>query len=219
MVAFTTAESGGCPAAARLAYRYGAMANSTHATGLQHRTLAQLNEALAQVRGAPQDEGVVRVIVRRPVVNAREVLDEAVFDAGTGLVGDTWRDRRSSRSPDGTPHPDMQITLMSVRAIGAISPDEARWSLAGDQLFVDLDLTAANLPAGTRLRMGEAVLEVTSQPHTGCGKFVDRFGVDAMKWVNSTEGRELNLRGIYAKVVTSGRVRRGDAIVKVPTPA
>lgn len=188
------------------------MANPTHAIGLAHRTLAQLNEAVDRVRDAPKDHGVVRVIVRRPVVNAREVLEEAVFDAGTGLVGDTWRDRKCSRSADGTPHPDMQITLMSVRAIGAISPDEARWPLAGDQLFVDLDLTAANLPAGTRLHMGEAVLEVTDQPHTGCGKFVDRFGVDAMKWVNSTEGRELNLRGIYAKVVTSGRIRRGDVI-------
>ena len=103
---------------------------------------------------------------------------------------------------------------MSMRAIGAISPDETRWPLAGDQLFVDLDLTLTNLPPGTRLQVGGAVLEVTAQPHTGCGKFVERFGVDAMKWVNSPEGRELNLRGIYAKVVAAGRVRPGDTITK-----
>ena len=112
----------------------------------------------------------------------------------------------------------MQITLMSVRAIGAISPDETRWPLAGDQLFVDLDLTYRNLPPGTRLQVGDAVLEVTEQLHTGCGKFIERFGLDAMKWVNSPEGRDLNLRGIYAKVVTSGRIRRGDAVSKVGAP-
>ena len=191
------------------------MATPTSSTRLAHRTLAQLNEAIAHVRGAPKDDGTVRLIVRRPLVNAREVLDEAMFDARAGLDGDTWRARKCSRSADGTPHPDMQITLMGVRAIGAISPDEARWPLAGDQLFVDLDLATTNLPAGTRLQMGEAVLEVTDQPHTGCGKFVDRFGVDAMKWVNSPEGRELNLRGIYARVVASGRIRRADTIRRV----
>ncbi len=155
--------------------------------------------------------------MRRPAVEARETLEEGALDEAEGLVGDNWRARSSSRTTDGSPHPDMQITLMSVRAIGAISPDDTRWPLAGDQLFVDLDLTYRNLPPGTRLQVGDAVLEVTEQLHTGCGKFVERFGLDAMKWVNSPEGRDLNLRGIYAKVVTSGRIRRGDAISKAGT--
>lgn len=156
----------------------------------------------------------MHLIVKRPAEGARELLAEGEFDPATGLVGDTWHARHSRRTPDGSPHPGMQITLMSVRAIGAISPDEARWPLAGDQLFVDLDLAAGNLPPGTRLHVGDAVLEVTDQQHTGCGKFVERFGVDAMKWVNSPNGRALNLRGIYARVVQHGRVRHGDAIQK-----
>ena len=174
----------------------------------------ELRAAVGTIRQAPSDHGTVALVVRRPEQNRREVLDEGHFDEIQGLVGDTWPQRRSRLTPDGSPHPDTQLTLMAVRAIGAISPDEARWPLAGDQLFVDLDLTLTNLPPGTRLRIGEAVLEVTAQPHTGCGKFVERFGLDAMKWVNSPEGRELNLRGIYAKVVTSGRVRPGDIITK-----
>jgi hypothetical protein len=180
-----------------------------------HRTMDELRAAVDTIRQAPADHGVVALVVRRPEQNRREVLDEGHFNETEGLVGDTWRLRQSRLTPDGSPHPETQLTLMGVRAIGAISPDEARWPLAGDQLFVDLDLALTNLPAGTRLQVGEAVLEVTAQPHTGCGKFVERFGLEAMKWVNSPEGRELNLRGIYAKVVAAGRVRPGDSITKV----
>jgi MOSC domain-containing protein YiiM len=183
----------------------------------RHLTLDELRATLPHVRRAPTDTGVLRLIVRRPAVEARQILEEGALDEAEGLVGDNWRARSSSRTDDGSPHPGTQITLMSVRAIGAISPDEGRWPLAGDQLFVDLDLTCSNLPPGTRLQVGDAVLEVTEQPHTGCAKFIERFGLDAMKWVNSPEGRELNLRGIYARVVTSGRIRRGDTISKVAT--
>lgn len=181
----------------------------------RHATSDELRAALADIRQAPADNGRVHLIVRRPAVDAREALDEGQFTPYEGLAGDSWQARHCSRTPDRAPHPDMQITLMSVRAIGAISPDDQRWPLAGDQLFVDLDLTYANLPPGTRLQAGEAILEVTDQLHTGCGKFVERFGLDAMKWVNSPDGRALNLRGIYARVVTAGRIRRGDTIAKV----
>jgi hypothetical protein len=179
-----------------------------------NRTMEELRAAFGTIRQAPADLGAVVLVVRRPEQNRREVLDEGHFDEIHGLVGDTWPQRRSRLTADGSPHPDTQLTLMGVRAIGAISPDDGRWPLAGDQLFVDLDLSLTNLPPGTRLQVGEAVLEVTPQPHTGCAKFVERFGLDAMKWVNSPEGRELNLRGIYAKVVSAGRVRPGDAITK-----
>lgn len=187
----------------------------TAPTTLRHLSLDELRATLPHIRQAPTDTGTLRLIVRRPAVETRETLDEGALDEAEGLVGDNWRARSSSRTTDGSPHPDMQITLMSVRAIGAISPDEARWPLAGDQLFVDLDLTYRNLPPGTQLQIGDAVLEVTEQLHTGCGKFIERFGLDAMKWVNSPEGRELNLRGVYARVVTAGRVRPGDTIAKV----
>ena len=157
------------------------------------------------------------LIVRRPAVDAREVLEEGELNADEGLSGDTWRMRSSSRSEDGRAHPDMQLNVMSARAAALVAQSDDRWALAGDQLFVDFDLSAANLPAGTRLAVGEAVVEVTAQPHTGCRKFVDRFGLDAMKFVNSPVGRELNLRGINAKVVQAGIVRVGDTVRKIGT--
>jgi hypothetical protein len=181
---------------------------------IAHRSLAELRAFVPHVTDAPRDQGIVRLVVRRPAVGVREVLEVGRFLPDEGLAGDTWRDRECSRSADRSPHPEMQITLMSVRAIGAISSDDTRWPLAGDQLFVDLDLSGENLPPGTRLAIGSSVLEVTAQPHTGCAKFIERFGLDAMKWVNSTEGRALNLRGIYARVVTAGEIRPGDTITK-----
>lgn len=175
----------------------------------------QIRSGLEGIRAAPRDAGRLEMIVRRPAINARELLEAASLDVVQGLVGDTWQDRASSRTPDGSPHPDMQLTLIGVRTISLLAGERERWPLAGDQLFVDLDLSATNLPASTRLSVGTAVIEVTAQPHTGCGKFVERFGVDAMKFVNSPEGRALNLRGINAKVVEGGVVRVGDSVRKL----
>jgi MOSC domain-containing protein YiiM len=184
-------------------------------TAPRHLTIQQLEEGLAQISKSPKDDGVLELIVRRPAIGAREVLAVGELDVHTGLVGDTWQDRASARTKDGSPHPDMQLNIMNARTIALIARTKERWSLAGDQLFIDLDLTPENLPPGTRLALGTAVIEVTRQPHTGCGKFVERFGVDAMKFVNSTTGRRYNLRGINAKVVQSGTIRVGDAARKV----
>jgi MOSC domain-containing protein YiiM len=148
-------------------------------------------------------------------VGEREVLAQGELDSQDGLVGDTWKVRSSSRTPDGSPHPDMQINVMSARAIALIAQDKARWPLAGDQLFIDLDLSDDNLPPWTRLQIGAATIEVTDQPHTGCGKFVERFGVDAMKLVNSSLGRQLRLRGLNARVVVPGTVGVGDFVTKL----
>lgn len=179
------------------------------------QSLDVLNAALEHIRRSPKDAGRVALIVRRPQVDAREVLADAELSLSDGLVGDSWRRRSSSRTADASPHPDMQLNLMNARAIEAIAGPVKRWPLAGDQLFVDFDLSQANVPAGTRLAIGEAVIEVTDQPHTGCGKFSARFGLDALKWVNSPEGRSLGLRGINARVVTPGRIRQGDEIRKL----
>lgn len=183
---------------------------------IRHLTTEELHAGLAGIRRSPGDDGVLELIVRRPGIGEREVLSEGHLDLVEGLVGDTWKSRPSSRTPDKSPHPDMQINIINARLIALVAQHRERWPLAGDQLYLDLDLSGDNLPPGTRLAIGTAVLEVTSQPHTGCGKFVERFGVDAMKFVNSPLGRELNLRGINARVVRAGTIRPGDIARKQP---
>jgi hypothetical protein len=175
---------------------------------MKHLTMDELERGLAEIGQSPRDEGILHLIVRRPRVGEREVLEEGELDRDAGLVGDIWKSRGSAR-------PDTQINIMSSRVIALIAQDRHRWSLAGDQLFMDLDLSAANVPPGTRLALGGAVIEVTAEPHTGCGKFVARFGVDAMKFVNSPVGRRLQLRGIHALVVQAGRIRVGDVVRKI----
>jgi hypothetical protein len=183
---------------------------------VKHLTQDELEAGLEDVRAAPKDEGSLQLIVRRPAVNAREILETGTLDLERGLVGDTWSARGSSRTADGSAHPDMQLNIMNARAIDLIAQAKDRWQLAGDQLYIDLDLSDENLPPGTRLSMGSAIVEVTEQPHTGCGKFVERFGVDAMKFVNSSLGRRLRLRGLNARVVQPGTIRVGDRVKKMP---
>ena len=167
------------------------------------------------IRRSPKDEGVLELIVRRQAVNAREVVEQAQLDLVQGLIGDTWNRRRSTSTPDGSPNIEMQITVINSRLAALVSREKERWPLAGDQLYIDIDLSAENLPAGARLAVGSAVIEVTPPPHLGCQKFVARFGKEAMKFVNSPLGRELRLRGIHARVIEPGQIRTGDAARKV----
>ena len=178
-------------------------------------TTAELEAGLDYIRQSPKDEGLLDLIVRRPQVDEREVLDEGQLHPLEGLTGDSWKHRRSSKTPDGSAHPDMQLNIMNSRVIALLAGDKDRWQLAGDQLFLDLDLSVDNLPAGTQLTIGSAVIEVSPQPHLGCHKFVARFGGDAMKFVNSPLGRQLHLRGINAKVVKAGSIRVGDVARKL----
>jgi len=180
-----------------------------------HLTTADLESALDELRASPTDGGRVELVVRRPRVGEREVLDEGTLDVREGLVGDSWATRGSGRTTDGSAHPDMQLNVINARLSRLVAVDPERRALAGDQLHVDLDLSEDNLPPGTRLALGSAVIEVTDQPHTGCAKFVERFGRDAMRFVNSEVGRQLRLRGLNAKVVVPGTVRPGDEIRKV----
>ena len=179
---------------------------------IQHRTADELQAGLDEIGRSPVDDGTLELIVRRPDVNMREVLAEGELDVADGLVGDNWSQRSSSTTADGSPHPDMQLTLINSRLLALISPDPERRALAGDQLAVDLSLSPDDLPVWSRLRIGDAVLEVTDQPHIGCSKFTQRFGLDALRFVNSEEGRAVNLRGINARVVQPGTIHQGDRI-------
>ena len=174
---------------------------------------------LEHVRLAPRDRGEVAAIVRRPAEGERELLTEAQLDSASGVVGDNWLTRGSKSTPDGSAAVDKQITVMNVRAAELVAGGRERMPLAGDQLYVDFDLSVDNLPAGRVIQVGDVLLEVSASPHTGCAKFVARFGADAMRFVNSAEGRQLRLRGANMRVVTPGIVRVGDPVTTVPSPS
>lgn len=175
---------------------------------MNHLTTEQIEDNLDTILKSPKDNGVLELIVRRPNPDEREILETGELNETEGLVGDCWKNY-------GTVRPDAQITLMNSRCIALLAQDANRWALAGDQLYVDLNLSNENLPIGTKLQIGSAILETTAIPHNGCKKFVERFGLDAMKFVNSPVGKELHLRGIYAKVVQSGTINKGDLVKKL----
>lgn len=181
---------------------------------MPHITAEELEAGLADVRAAPPDDGVLRLIVRRPGVDRREVLDEAQLDLDVGLVGDSWIDRASRATLDGSPARYAQVTVMNARYASLIAGPTAGWAEAGDQLYVDLDLSLANLPPGSELAVGSAVLRISEEPHTGCAKFSARFGSAALRLANSKEGRALRLRGANAMVVVPGTLRTGDLVTK-----
>ncbi|HET7735734.1 MAG TPA: MOSC domain-containing protein [Nocardioidaceae bacterium] len=173
-----------------------------------YRTAAELAAFESELRLAPKDVGSVELVVSRPVEGKREVLDVGRLTFADGLEGDSWRSR-------GRAHVDSQINVMSARMAAFLAVDPRRRALAGDQLFIDLDLSHENLPAGARLAVGDAVIEVSRKPHNGCAKFVRRFGQDAMEFVNSPLGQSLRLRGFNARVVVEGEVRPGDKVVRL----
>lgn len=181
----------------------------------EHFSAEQLEGGLTHIENAPRDKGELKMIVRRPATDSREVLSEAQLDTEQGLLGDNWHSRGSPRTDDGSAHPDMQLNIMNARATALIAGGEDRWPMAGDQLYIDMDLSEDNLPPGTQLAIGDAVIEVTDQPHLGCQKFKQRFGEPALKFVNSAKGRQLHLRGINARVVRAGTIRRNDTVAKV----
>ncbi|HET9590937.1 MAG TPA: MOSC domain-containing protein [Anaerolineales bacterium] len=178
-------------------------------------SITELEAGLDQIRQSPKDHGVLKMIVRRPRADEREVIDSGELDPHDGLIGDSWKMRGSRHTPDRSADIQTQITIMNARAIALLAQNEERWPLAGDQLYIDMDIGEDNLPPGTRLALGTVILEVSPQPHTGCKKFSSRFGLDAMKFVNSPEGKRLHLRGINARVVQGGTVRVGDTIKKI----
>jgi MOSC domain len=175
----------------------------------------ELDVSYADLRAAPADAAAVIALVARPGVDLRETVAEAVLDVEDGMAGDGWKARGGARQPGTPADVEAQLTLMSTRVLAAIEPDPARWPLAGDQVLLDLDLSEANLPVGTRLAIGDAEVVVTARPHTGCAKFAARFGHDALRWISTPEGRALRMRGMYVRVLRSGTVRTGDIVRKL----
>jgi hypothetical protein len=182
---------------------------------VKHLSTADLEASLDDIKNSPKSETVLDMIVSRPEEDGREIMSLADLDIEVGLVGDTWQDRPSARSGDGKAHPDMQITIMNSRVAQLVAQAKERWPLSGDQLFADIDLSVANMPPGTRIAVGSAVLEATDQPHTACKKFSARYGTDATKFLSSPEGKELQLRGINCKVVQNGEIKPGDVVKKL----
>ncbi len=180
-----------------------------------HLSIMELEAGMDHIRQSPKENGVLKMIVRRPAVDEREAISEGELNTTEGLEGDTWKTRGSSHTTDGSANVNSQITVMNARTIALLAQDEERWSLAGDQLYIDMDLSDDNIPPGTRLAIGTAIVEVSAQPHSGCKKFSARFGVEAMKFVNSPEGKRLHLRGINTRVVQPGTIRVGDVIKKI----
>jgi hypothetical protein len=175
--------------------------------------MTELTPFLDHIKAAPADSGVVRMLIRRPAPGQREILEEAQIDLDAGVIGDCWKDRGSSSTTDGSSDPKSQVTITSWRAMTVIASNKGDVALAGDQIYVDLDLSTANLPAGTRLFLGSAVVEVTEKPHTACFQYRAHFGADAVRFVNTGEGRRLRLRGICTTVIVPGTVRVGDRVL------
>jgi hypothetical protein len=184
-------------------------------SAIRHLTLPEMEAGMETIRQSPKNVGVLKLISRRPHTDEREVLEEGQLDPAHGLVGDNWKARESRSTPDGSANPEMQLNVMNARVIELLARDVSRWALAGDQLYVDFDLSESNVPPGTRLAIGSAVIEVTQPPHLGCKKFAARYGLDAVKFVNSPEGKQLHLRGVNARILQAGAVRTGDSVQKL----
>jgi hypothetical protein len=180
-----------------------------------HRSISDLTKGLEYLLASPVSEGVVEMIAARPREDQRDLLPTGKLDTELGLVGDNWKARGNRHTADGSADPKAQLTLMNSRVVDLVAGDRQRWALAGDQLYVDLDLSKENLPPGTRLQIGDAVIEVSDKPHTGCDKFASRFGAEALRFVNTGVGRDARFRGVNTFVVLSGEVNVGDSVVKL----
>ncbi|HEY3341522.1 MAG TPA: MOSC domain-containing protein [Anaerolineae bacterium] len=182
---------------------------------ITYLTTADLTQGLEHILQSPHDAGSLEMIVSRPAHGERRVCDECALDPETGVAGDHWARGCWKSLPDGKPDPDVQVTLMNARVISLIAQTRERWPLAGDNLIVDLDLSCENLPVGQRIAIGSAILQITAVPHTGCKDFAVRFGVDALQFVNSPQGKQMSLRGINTRILQAGVVRTGDRVQKI----
>jgi hypothetical protein len=181
---------------------------------VEYVTQQEIDRRMSWVLESPSDHGSVSLIVVRPQTDQRDVIGQAHFSAEAGVAGDNWQHDCWKRLADGRSDPNVQVAIMNARMIEVLTGDQAHWPLAGDQLFVDFDLSTTNLSPGDRLQVGDAMLEITAEPHRGCGKFKQRFGEAALQYVNSAYGDDHRLRGVYAKIIVAGKVEAGDVVSK-----
>ena len=173
--------------------------------------LDHLARGLVALADAPKDRGRVALLVRRVEGGLRETPERACLVPDLGFPGDAWGRQKQ-------PRPEAQLTVMQIDVAGLIANGQPL-TLSGDNLFLELDLSTPNLPAGSRVRVGGATLEVTSKPHNGCQKFRARFGPEALRFVSQPDLRYRNLRGIYMRVVERGEVAPGDPVEVIARPA
>lgn len=185
-------------------------------TAERNATQDELDAATEHVLASPKEKSVLQIIVVRPKANERQTLERAELSPSGGIAGDRWSVDHWEHLPDGSPHPQSQVSLMNYRVLELIAGNSAAMPLAGDNLIFDLDLSEENLPAGSRLNIGsQVILELTAVPHTGCGKFQKRYGKAAREFVNGDLGSKHSLRGRMATIVQAGTIAVGDRIEKV----
>jgi MOSC domain-containing protein YiiM len=175
------------------------------------RTFEELEALWAAAPPPPRERGSVRLLCVRRAPSEHETPESVEVTVDEGLVGDRW-----SRRADHDPDPDSQVTLMMANVAELVAAGVQPLHEAGDNILVDYDISAENLPVGSRLRIGGVVLEVSAAPHTGCSKFAGRFGTDALRWTNSPRWPERRLRGMNCRVISGGTVRLGDAVERIP---
>ncbi len=182
---------------------------------VKYKKLNDLQLGLDKIISSPKQIGTVKMIVSRPKIGIRKIQEMAELDKDLGLIGDNWHDRDSSNMQDKSADIETQLTIMNSCVIALITQNCDQWPLAGDQLYIEMDISKNNLPPGSLLKLGNALLKISKKPHTGCKKFSERFGLDALKFVSSRQGRELSLRGINTSIIKSGMVQTGDKVMKV----
>jgi hypothetical protein len=176
---------------------------------------AQLEQGMDKITVSPKNNGMLEMIVRRPETETREVINNGEITLTNGLEGDNWKARGSSHTVDNSADPEAQITLMNSRVIQSLAGNKENWQWAGDQLFVDMDLSIDNLPPHSKLQVGSVILQISATPHTGCKKFSSRFGIEALEFISTPLGKSLRLRGVNAKVIQAGHIQVGDVVKKV----
>jgi len=182
---------------------------------LKQYPISELELGIDEIKSSPKDSGVLEMIVRRPETETREIINSVEINLENGLAGDNWKARGSTHTSDHSADPETQITLMNTRVIQLLSGDKENWGWAGDQLFVDMDLSMDNLPPHSQIQIGSVILEISAKPHTGCKKFSGRYGIEALEFISTPLGKSLRMRGVNAKVIQSGDIQVGDVIKKL----